>query len=63
MGGRKRGRAGGWEEDAGLQAGGVGGVVVSACHEGVRAGLGLEPWSPGCLGLRAGLSCAGGGQL
>lgn len=53
MGGRKRGRAGGWEEDAGLQAGGVGGVVVSACHEGVRAGLGLEPWSPGCLGLRA----------
>lgn len=37
----------------GCKLGGVGGVVVSACHEGVRAGLGLEPWSPGCLGLRA----------
>lgn len=63
MGGWKRGRAGGWVEDAGLRAEGVGGTVTSAYHEKVRARAALEPCSPGCLGLTAGLSRAGGGQI
>lgn len=50
-------------EDTGLRAEGVGRTVASACHEEVRARVGLEPWSPGCLGLTVGLSCAGGGLI